>query len=241
MIAFFSDFGVAGPYLGQMEASVYAVNPDLKVINLFADAPKFNPCASAPLLAAYTHTLPVGSAVVAVVDPGVGTPGRAAVLINAAGRHYIGPDNGLFECVLCHDPQATARPVLWQPAGLSASFHGRDLFAPLAAHLLSGTAQPDWFGPRAPRGCAVSPDLFEVVYVDAYGNAITGIRAAGVAHDAIIQVNGALMGQASTYGVVAPGALFWYENSSGLVEIAVSRGSAARQLSLDVGIPVSVL
>ena len=136
MIVLFTDFGLAGPYTGQMKAVLARDAPGQPVIDLFADAPSRNPRAAAYLLAAYAAWFPAGTVFLAVVDPGVGGI-RAPLIVSADGCCYVGPDNGLFELVLRRAREAQVWEITWQPAALSASFHGRDLFAPVAAKLAS--------------------------------------------------------------------------------------------------------
>ncbi|HTR13586.1 MAG TPA: SAM-dependent chlorinase/fluorinase, partial [Roseiarcus sp.] len=99
MIALFTDFGLAGPYTGQMKAVLYEMAPGVPVIDLFADAPAGNPRASAYLLAAYSAWFPENTVFLCVVDPGVGGE-RPAIIVKADGRFFVGPGNGLFELVL---------------------------------------------------------------------------------------------------------------------------------------------
>src|SRR5262249_10747338 len=98
MIVLFSDFGLEGPYTGQVKTVLYRNAPDVPVIDLFADAPAGKPKPGAYLLAAYGAWFPPGTVLLAVIDPGVGGA-RAAVVVEADGRWYVGPDNGLFEIV----------------------------------------------------------------------------------------------------------------------------------------------
>src|SRR5215475_4093926 len=138
MIVLFTDFGLNGPYTGQVKAALHQLAPGVRAIDLFADAPMGNPKASAYLLAAYAIWFPVGTIFLGVVDPGVGGP-RPAIVLEADGRWFVGPANGLFELV---QRRATTRTRRWdidlRPERLSASFHGRDLFAPVAAMLARG-------------------------------------------------------------------------------------------------------
>lgn len=239
MIVLFTDFGVNGPYIGQMEAVIYGRHPQARVINLFANAPGFDPRASAYLLAAYVRDLPAGTVVLAVVDPGVGSAQRRPVVASVGVWQFVGPDNGLFDVLAKHAGGGIKREIRWQPETLSASFHGRDLFAPLAAALDCGTVQSEWLGPERPFSLeAVASDLHEVVYIDDYGNAITGVRGALIAPNTRIVVNGNELARARTFADVTPGQGFWYENANGLIELAVNRGSAAQQFSLAVGVPI---
>jgi S-adenosylmethionine hydrolase len=144
MIALFTDFGLHGPYTGQMKAVLYQTAPGVPVIDLFADAPVGNPKASAYLLAAYAAWFPERTVFLCVVDPRVGG-GRPALFLEADGRWYVGPGNGLFELVQRRARKTRAFETDWKPEQLSASFHGRDLFAPVAAILARGEEPPTGF------------------------------------------------------------------------------------------------
>src|SRR6185437_9149342 len=122
MIVLFTDFGLAGPYTGQMKAVLQRDAPGVPVIDLFADAPSCNPRAASYLLAAHAAWFPRRTVLLAVVDPGVGGP-RAPLAILADGRWYVGPDNGLFEIVLRRAAMAQVWEIAWRPASLSPSFH----------------------------------------------------------------------------------------------------------------------
>jgi len=137
MIALFTDFGLHGPYTGQMKAVLHQMAPGVPVIDLFANAPVGNPKPSAYLLAAYVTWFPAGTVFLCVVDPGVGGS-RPAITLEADERWYVGPGNGLFELVRRRARNARSWDIAWRPERLSASFHGRDLFAPVAASLASG-------------------------------------------------------------------------------------------------------
>ena len=140
MIVLFTDFGINGPYVGQMKAVLFQQAPGVSVVDLFADAPAFEPQLSAYLLAAYVNEFPQGSVFLCVVDPGVGNQSRRPVIVKVDERWFVGPDNGLFNviCTRAKNPKAIQWwQITWQPPKLSSSFHGRDLFAPVAARLAS--------------------------------------------------------------------------------------------------------
>ena len=152
--------------------------PGTPIIDLFADAPMGNPKASAYLLAAYAPWFPAGAIFLCVVDPGVGGT-RPPLILEADGRWYVGPGNGLFELVQRRAGAVRCWDIDWMPEHVSASFHGRDIFAPVAARLARGETPT---GRRreadADRRADWPDDLPEVVYVDHFGNAMTGLRAA---------------------------------------------------------------
>ena len=236
MIALFTDFGLEGPYVGQMKAVLYHDSPGVAVLDLFADAPAHDIEAAAYLLAAYAPELPAGTINLCVVDPGVGTATREPAVLDADGRLYVGPDNGLFNVVAGRAAAPRWWRITWRPERLSASFHGRDLFAPVAAKLARGDPVP---GDPVATGDRLRPgwpeDLARVIYIDRFGNAMTGLRAARLAPAQRLRVAGRVLRHARTFGEVPVGGALWYENANGLAEIAVNRGRAADQLGLAIG------
>jgi len=235
MIAIFTDFGVQGPYLGQMHAVLAAAAPSVPVLDLFPDLPPFNVRAAAYLLPAYSQYLPEAATCLCVVDPGVGSA-RRPLAVQADGRWYVGPDNGLFSIVIRRARQVRACVITRVPERLSASFHGRDLFAPVAAGIARGEDCP---GEAVQAGTLVTPswpdELAEILYVDHYGNAVTGVRADALEPDAVLEVAGRHCAFRRTFAEAEPGEAFWYRNANGLVEVALNQGSAAQQLDLAVG------
>jgi S-adenosyl-L-methionine hydrolase (adenosine-forming) len=241
MIVLFTDFGLDGPYTGQVEAVLQQAAPKTPRIRLFADAPAGRPRPSAYLLAAYAAWFPAGTVFLCVVDPGVGGE-RRALIVEAEGRRYVGPDNGLFELVLRRAEMPRAWQIDWRPATLSASFHGRDLFAPVAARLAMGEMPAAMASRSEPLRFPDWPDdLAEIVYIDRYGNAMTGLRGDTVPPAARLLASGHRIAPAATFSAVPEGAPFWYVNSNGLVEIAVNRGHAGRALGLDIGKEIALV
>lgn len=250
MIVLFTDFGPSGPYLGQMKAVLARAAPGVAVIDLLSDAPAFDPRSSAYLLAAYAPEFPAGTVFLCVVDPGVGGA-RAPLAVSAAGRWYVGPDNGLLAIVMrraaAGGPAGGAEvwEIAWRPERLSATFHGRDLFAPVAARLARGEPPPGDERPaervRAMAGTDWPDDLARIVYIDHYGNAVTGLRAETLDAEAVLRAAGRELRRAVRYSDLPPGAPFWYENANGLAEIAVNQGRAAQDLGLALGTEVAVV
>lgn len=250
MIPLFTDFGSAGPYLGQVKAALYNAAPTVPVLDLMADAPPYDPMASAYLLAALVTEFPAGTVFLAVVDPGVGGERRPAVA-EIDGRWYVGPDNGLFEPLLRRAGHARWWEIVWRPERLSSSFHGRDLFAPIAARLALQQRpwnkllrdEGPWAEPR-PLELLRRPDwpdeLARIVYIDHFGNATTGIRAVTLSNDIELEVAGRRIPRMRTFWDMPPGEAFWYDNSNGLAEIAVNQGRADRLLGLEVGSAVTL-
>jgi len=238
LIALFTDFGLTGPYTGQMKAVLYRDAPGATVIDLFADAPSARPQPAAYLLAGYAAWFPRATVFLCVVDPGVGGT-RAPLIVKADHHWYVGPDNGLFEAILRRATKARAWRITFEPKSLSASFHGRDLFAPVAAHLARGRRPQG--EPHAPTRFPDWPDdLAEIVYLDHYGNAMTGLRAAALPDNARLGVTDKVMPRARTFSDVPHGVAFCYENANGLMEIAINGGRAEDVLGLKIGSKVTV-
>lgn len=245
MLALFTDFGLQGPYVGQMKAVLHDRAPGIPVVDLMHDAPAFDPQSAAYLLAALAGEFARTTVFLAVVDPGVGTD-RRAVVLEADGRWFVGPDNGLLALVARRAEAARAWEITWRPERLTATFHGRDLFAPVAAGIAAkGVFDAAESGREIPleevdRGAW--PDEFEqIIYIDGYGNVISGMRAENLSPNHRILVHNVEIKGETTFASVQPGTLFWYANSNGLIEIASNRGRADRQLGISVGAAVSVV
>ncbi|MDE0201717.1 MAG: SAM-dependent chlorinase/fluorinase [Rhodospirillaceae bacterium] len=240
MIVLFTDFGPGGPYTGQMKAVLAREAPEIPVIDLADDLPACDPEPAAYLLAAFAPAYPPGAVFVCVVDPGVGSD-RRPVALSADGRRYVGPDNGLLAIVARCADDARWFTIDWQPSSLSASFHGRDLFAPVAARIARGEDVPGApLDGAAAVGADWPADRTAIVYIDPYGNAMTGLRANRLPQDATLAAGARRFARLRTFSDAAPGAAFWYENANGLAEIAVNRGRADRLLGLQVGTPVRI-
>ncbi|HEX5078875.1 MAG TPA: SAM-dependent chlorinase/fluorinase [Geminicoccaceae bacterium] len=238
MIVLCTDFGLAGPYTGQVKAVLARLAPQLPVVDLFADLPAFAPQLAAYLLAAYLQPFEPGDVIAAVVDPGVGGT-RRALVVEADGLWLTGPDNGLFEPTLRRARAWRAWSIDVPAHGIAPTFHGRDVFAPAAARLALGDL---------PQGPQVEPvrfpvwpdDLPAIAYVDRYGNAMTGLRAATLAQGTVLEVAGRRLVRRRIFADVPAGEAMWYENANGLAEIAVHGGSAAATFGLAPGSPVAV-
>lgn len=237
MIVLVTDFGVTDPYAGQMRAAIQRL-VDTPVLDLFHNVPSYGVRPGAYLIDALQRPFQAGTVFVVVVDPGVGGD-RAPVMVNADGKWFVGPDNGLFNIIARRSRSVESLRIDWRPENLSASFHGRDLFAPVAAQLSTGSI-PDhtrWSLLGTPQW----PDeLPEIIYIDHYGNAMTGARADAVSEHALVQVGNRRLDRSTTFATSRAGRPFWYRNSLDLVEIAVKEDSAAALLGLDIGDQVQI-
>ena len=254
LVAFYTDFGINDPYVGQIKGAVKTVNPAAELLDLSHDSSVFDVSAASYLLAKSTRTLPSGAVIVAVVDPGVGSERAGLAVRTGTGRIYVAPDNGLLTEVLAREGLAEARLIenqdLFLPGEASSTFHGRDIFAPVAAHLAGGTSL-DSVGPKAekilrlPRNTAtVMPNLAKglVLFIDHYGNILTNIPGSELAKLKTGQLlNLTIKGKPvpvpflRTYAEAPDDRPFALVNSDGEFEIAVSKGNAAKKLGVSPG------
>lgn len=263
LVTLTTDFGTGDPYVGIMKGVMLAIAPWLRFVDISHEIPPQNTREGAFILATSWRYFPTGTVHLAVVDPGVGTE-RRPILLVGPDAFFVGPDNGLFGWVFGppweDHPPAGPRPLpegwqafildqprFWRPE-ISRTFHGRDIFAPVAAYLAAGV-RPDELGkpvgevtalpwPR-PEPIGRSALRGEVVYTDRFGNLITNIPAKLISPTARVEIAGrTIHGLSRAYAeAVGPAALI---NSFGLLEIAVPGGSAARTLNAGPGTPVTV-
>jgi S-adenosylmethionine hydrolase len=240
MIVLFTDFGTRDPYVGQVKARIHEVAPAQQVVDLLHEAPDYNAHAGAHLIAAFAPNFPPGTAFLCVVDPGVGT-GRDGVVVMAGGRWFVGPDNGLLSIVAARHADAKVWRIKWRPEILSATFHGRDVFAVIAAEIAKGEFPTDKLEEKTRLDVEFDAgDLPRVIYIDHYGNAWTGQRAACIPQSSRVVAKNGEFRHAETFGAVGKGEGFWFANSIGLLELAINRGSAAAKLGLNVGDTIQV-
>jgi S-adenosyl-L-methionine hydrolase (adenosine-forming) len=235
MIIICSDFGVSDPYQGQMQAVLAREAPGIPAITLFPELPAYAVKSSAYLISAYTAEFPPGSVFLCVVDPGVGT-NRLAVIVEAEGRWFVGPDNGLFEVIRMRAGTFRQWCIDYRPQNCSDSFHGRDIFAPVAARLARGESVPGVeMAEESIASLRWPEDLLQVVYCDHYGNAMTGLRGIMASQGDRFFIRGHELEYARTFGEVPAGQAFWYINANGLVEFSMNQGDITRSLGLEVG------
>ena len=242
MIVLFTDFGWNGPYVGQLHLKLDLQAPNKKIINLLNDAPKFSIKASAHLLSSLISEFPKHTVFLCVVDPGVGTDDRKPVVLFADDRWYVGPGNGLLDVVAARASSTKWFEITWMPDDLSSTFHGRDLFAPMAAYVankcnVDTVCKPLHYEITEKAG----DDLLEIIYIDGFGNAMTGIRRGSIDPGKKLKIQKQSITQCNTFGEIEPGKSFWFVNSNGLVEIAVNQGRADTNLDLEVGTQVSII
>jgi len=240
MIVLFTDFGTRDPYVGQMKARIHEAAPAQQVVDLLHEAPEYNAHAGSHLIAALAGNFPPGTVFLCVVDPGVGTE-RDGVAVTAGGHWFVGPDNGLLSVVAARNADAKVWRILWRPESLSATFHGRDLFAVIASQIAQGEFPGDKLEEQSKLHVEFDAgDLPRIIYIDHFGNAWTGQRAAGIPKSSRVVARAGEFSHAETFGAVGKGEGFWFANSAGLLELAINRGNAAEKLGLKLGDPVQI-
>lgn len=258
IITFLSDFGYEDWFVGVVHGVLYEVCPEARVVDLNHAAQPGHIERAAFLLEASAADFPAGTVHLAVVDPGVGTS-RRALAVRAHGQYFVGPDNGLLEWAFC-DPAAAAHSLTierWFRTPVSRTFHGRDIFAPVAAHLAQGVAI-DEFGPairnpvRLPRPTPAFEDgelHGHITFIDRFGNALTNVTREMLArafpgvpdHRIETEASGRVIpGIASSYGDAPIGTLVVIEGSSGRLEIAQVGGHASMRFGLGERDPVTI-
>lgn len=258
IITLTSDFGIGSPYVAQMKGAAYSVNPAAVLVDITHQIPPQDIRSGAIVLAEVTSCFPDGTVHVGVVDPGVGTE-RRIVVAKIAGHFFVAPDNGLLGLLAeQHDSirVVTATVDRFWRSPVSATFHGRDIMAPIAAHLTMGVDIRQ-FGPEQPDGALCGVELpkprttsdeiqGEILNADSFGNLITNIRQCDLPtqprrQDFVIAVkNRTIRGLVQTYGQRQPGDLVALLGSTSRLEISVVNGSAEHELGIGPGTPVRV-
>lgn len=254
-IALLSDFGLKDVYVGVMRGVIAQINPHLTVVDLTHQIPPQNIAAARfSLMNAYAY-FPQGTVYVAVVDPGVGSQRRGIAIQTNAG-FLVGPDNGLFSGVFAQTRVVAAVELTnskyWLTPTPSTTFHGRDIFAPVGAHLASGVSI-EQLGESIDAKTLVSLAIPErtrtastivgcIQYIDHFGNLVTNIPAADVQEKTwSVAVGNSIIPNSQTYSDQPLGEVVALIGSHGWVEIAVNGGSAQQELQLDWGASVQVL
>ncbi len=248
LITLTTDFGLYDPYVAVMKGVILGIAPAVTIVDITHGVPPHQIREGAYALRMAAPFFPEGTIHVVVVDPGVGG-GRRPIAVKTRDAYFVAPDNGVLGYVLeeCGDFLAVHldAPQFWQPS-VSRTFHGRDIFAPVAAHLAMGvpfeslgTPISDlvmlrWPRPkRRPDGCIKG----EVVHVDRFGNLVSNIPGEEMqGGEYVVTVDGATLSEVhATYAEVYPGALLALVGSRGYLEIAVREGNAAELLGVGSG------
>ena len=255
VITITTDFGHKGPFAGVMKGVMLGRFPQVAVVDLGHDIPAHWPPEAGFWISRSYAYFPAGTVHVGIVDPGVGTD-RQILVVEYDGHVFLAPDNGLLDPIL-NRGDATIRRL--EPAALeqldlpppSLTFHGRDIFAPVAAELAAGNLTPDDVGPLTAEwapGWLDEPDVGRdhvsgvIITIDAFGNLISNIDRTLVEsmRKPVAGIAGHEFEMKPTYGRVQPGEYLALINSFGVLEIARAEGSAAEGLASERGAPIVV-
>lgn len=262
LVTLLTDFGLRDPWVAEVKGALHAAwarhpRPACRpeALDLGHDLPPGDIAAASWFLRRAAATFPPGTVHLVVVDPGVGSE-RPALACAAAGQRFVGPGNGLFSFLKDEPDLVVVRLEALcgrghpRHGGVSATFHGRDLFAPAAARLALGEP-PELLGPLDDvAALGADPAMGEgprLVWIDRFGNGISDLRrdgeaAARLAAGARLDVAGVdVPGPFACYAEAPPGLPFWYWGSDGTLEVAVPGGSAAQVLGLRTGLALRVL
>lgn len=251
-----TDFGADSPYVAAMKASILAINPAATIVDITHSIPPQDVRQGAVVLQQFTSRFPAGTIHVAVVDPGVGSD-RAILYAEFGDQRYIAPDNGLLSGLARHSApgrmHALRNAAYWMP-DVSATFHGRDIMAPAAAHLSLavdpeelGPAQTEWM--RLPwQEVHVVPGKIEgaIQSIDSFGNLVTDITAdmlAAAPKDDSVRIlcdDHETFGIWGTYADQPPMTLIALIGSSGFLELSIVNDSAEMMLGVKPGVGISV-
>jgi S-adenosylmethionine hydrolase len=256
VIALFTDFGWEDPYVAQMKGVIVTTYPAARILDLTHTVPQFNVAEGAYLLDQSAEEFPSGTIFVAVVDPQVGTERDPVLIQTSKGKYYVGPDNGLFTEVIDREGFSRAwkldKPEFFRPGMTSSTFHGRDIFAPVAAHLAAGV-DPEKMGtplknltmlPIKDPSFASGTISVQVLHVDHYGNIVLNLRsdsdiATKFKEGNLVKIS---IGKESysgplvkTYNDGEKGRLILLYGGSGLLEIAKNQGSAIKDMKAEPG------
>ena len=253
IITLLSDFGLSDAYVGTMKGVILSINPDAAIVDLTHEVQAQAVEQAAYLLSTAYRYFPAGTIHVAVVDPGVGTK-RRSIAARAGRWTFVAPDNGLLSHVIRRENEVQVFEIMetgYVLPEISRTFHGRDVFAPAAAHLSLGVPISD-LGPAVTDPVLLPPppqptgDAYtgKVIHIDRFGNCVTDIEEEQFRRWATggvtIEAEGRrIRGPVATYDEAAPGEAAALFGSAGRLEIAVSMGSAASALGLTLGSRVS--
>jgi S-adenosylmethionine hydrolase len=246
VISLTTDFGLADGFVGIMKGVILSIAPHVRLVDLSHEIAPQDVRQAAYVLARAGPYFPAATIHLAVVDPGVGSV-RRPLLVTTERAAYVGPDNGIFSNALA-EPAAQAweldQPRFWRPQ-ISQTFHGRDIFAPVAAHFANGIlpehlgrpiANPMRLDLAQPRRHSAGNLSGEILSIDRFGNLISNIPAAWVATGGWrCRIGGHNAPLLNAYADASSGALVGLIGSDGTVEIAVRNGNAAQQLGVGIG------
>ncbi len=256
-----TDFGLRDSYVAQMKGTILSIAIRVSIVDVTHAISRHSILQAAFVIADVWRMYPDGTAHVVVVDPGVGTE-RRPIALEAHGQYFVGPDNGVFSHIMQEAEQSGAgwtgvvlsNVDYWRLPGVSATFHGRDIFAPVAAHLVNGTFLTH-LGDALREPVRLHLPAFvtendtnavtgEIIYVDSFGNCVTNIPTSALPPPSTTPVTvtsgNVTLPYVQTYGNVGDGQPLALIGSHGYLELAARRGNAEQMYGFTVGTLVRV-
>jgi S-adenosylmethionine hydrolase len=255
IITLTTDFGLTDPFVGIMKGVILGIAPEAQIVDITHDIPSYDIAEAAFIVNSSYRYFPDGTIHVVVIDPGVGSARRPLAAF-AKDQFFVAPDNGVLSFVL-HHQASDSIPAVYDIRNeslfrhpVSHTFHGRDIFAPTAAHLSRGTPIEsvgerimDFIHGPLPKPRSRSDDglVATVLRVDRFGNLITNLRRSDLHSDFVIRLGGINIRRlCRSFAEADPGEFFAIEGSTGYIEIALNQGSAADRLSVQRGVEIEV-
>ncbi|MEM1058210.1 MAG: SAM-dependent chlorinase/fluorinase [Verrucomicrobiota bacterium] len=260
-VALLSDFGNKDSYVAEMKGALLSVQPEVNLVDLSHEIEPFNVSQGAYLIDQMASAFPRGTVLVGVVDPGTGSKHDPILIETDAGKYYLGPNNGIFSIVIAREGLANAWKLnnadFFPPEAMGSTFHGRDVFAPAAGHLVSGVA-PDELGEAITTrelelpgvlqpAKAGSHIIADVIHIDRFGNVLTSLPKGftpllqeGKLANITVNKQKHTTPVAVSFADMEKDRLFLIFGSSGVLEIARKEGSAAEMLQAKVGDKVTI-
>jgi len=251
-----TDFGLVDHFVGVMKGVILGICPRAQLVDISHGVTPYEIPEGAYLIAQAYRYFPKKTVHLVVVDPGVGTS-RRPILVEAAGQYFVGPDNGVLSLVYSQE-KAKVRLIAndrFFLSPVSRTFHGRDIFSPVAAHLAAGLAPAkmgklieDYFRPNfeKPQRAGKRTWIGRILKIDRFGNIVTNFHVNEFPDlerkDFALSIGPSQIGvMAHNYAECGPGEPFLIEGSTGYIEVSVSQGSAAKQLGCETGAPAELM
>jgi S-adenosyl-L-methionine hydrolase (adenosine-forming) len=247
IITLTTDFGLSDPFVGIMKGVILGITPDAQLVDISHDIRSYDTTEAAFMIENAYRYFPEGTVHVVVVDPGVGST-RRPIAASSHGQFFVAPDNGVLSTVLQNETYHIQNSGLFLKS-VSQTFHGRDIFAPVAAHLASGT-------PLETVGTRISDFIKKplpvprregrklvgtILRIDKFGNVVTNVRRSDLSSGFTMRVAGTPITRlCANFSEAEPGEFFAVEGSTGYIEIALNQASAADRLNLASGAEIEV-
>ena len=247
IITLTTDFGLSDPFVGIMKGVILGITPDARLVDISHNIRSYDITEAALVIESTYPYFPEGTVHIVVVDPGVGSARRPIAALSHA-QLFVAPDNGVLSTVLENEAYHIQNSGLFLKS-VSQTFHGRDIFAPVAAHLASGTPIEtvgtrilDFIKKPLPKPRRQGRKLVgNILRIDKFGNVVTNVRRSDLGRDFTIRVAGRPITRlCANFSEAEPGELFAVEGSTGYIEIALNQASAADRLNVAGGAEIEV-